>query len=280
MNSNLKRSSNNFKKKVKRIAMKVQVLVAAVNQNMSRLIEKMNISTDAIIINQSDCFAYEEINHKNSMIKAYTFAERGVGLSRNNALMRADGDICLFSDEDICYVDHYEEAILKEFESNPLADMILFNVEIAEARRTYLISDRKRVRGYNCGRYGAVSFAIKRNRLMELNITFSLLFGGGAQYSAGEDSLFLKECIDKGMKVYTSPFTIGREEAKVSSWFEGYTEKFFYDRGALYHYLYGAMAKMLALRFLLTHKQKMCNEISISKAYQIMKKGIRKVNKG
>lgn len=260
--------------------MKVQVLVAAVNQNLSELIEKMNLSTDAIIMNQSDYFAYEEITHKNCVIKGYTFSERGVGLSRNTALMRADLDICLFSDEDIRYLDNYEDDIVKEFENNPLADMIVFNVEREEDRRTYHITDRKRVRSYNCGRYGAVSFAVKRERLIELNITFSLLFGGGAKYSAGEDSLFLKECIDKGLKVFTAPVIIGREEEKPSTWFEGYTEKFFYDRGVLYHYLYGTMAPVLALRFLLKHKKKMCNEITFPTAFQLMKQGIQRVNKG
>ena len=35
-------------------------------------------------------------------------------------------------------------------------------------------------------------FAVRRERLQAANITFSLLFGGGAKYSNGEDSLFLK----------------------------------------------------------------------------------------
>lgn len=259
--------------------MKIEVLVAAMNQNIVELIKKMNLSTDAIIINQCDKFSYEEvqgkINDKNFLIKAYSLKERGVGLSRNSAFMRADRDICLFSDEDIRYVDDYETLIIKEFEQNPHADMIMFEVEREEERVTCHITERKRVRQYNCGRYGAVNIAVKRNKLLEKKITFSLLFGGGAKYSAGEDSLFIKECLDKGLKIYTAPIPIGREEESPSSWFQGYHKKFFIDRGVLYHYLYGKMATLLAIRFLLSHKNKMCKEVSLSQAYHYMQDGIK-----
>lgn len=104
--------------------------------------------------------------------------------------------------------------------------MIIFNIEVEESRRTYHITERKRVHWYNCGRYGAVSFAVRRDSLLASGSTFSLLFGGGAKYSNGEDSLFLTEFIQKGYKVYTAPVTIGREEAGDSTWFHGYNEKF------------------------------------------------------
>ena len=105
-------------------------------------------------------------------------------------------------------------------------------------------------------------------------MTFSLLFGGGAKYSAGEDSLFLKQFMDKGYKVYASPVTIGREKEGDSTWFSGYHEKFFYDRGVLYHFLYGHLAKLWALRFLLAHKEKLCRDIPLKEAYRIMREGI------
>lgn len=101
-----------------------------------------------------------------------------------------------------------------------------FNIEVEESRRTYHITERKRVHWYNCGRYGAVSFAVHRDSLLASGSTFSLLFGGGAKYSNGEDSLFLAEFLRKGYKVYTAPVTIGREEAGDSTWFHGYNEKF------------------------------------------------------
>jgi glycosyltransferase involved in cell wall biosynthesis len=254
--------------------MTLQVLVAAVGQNPRELAAKMNIESEAIIINQSDSFGYEEFS--TPLIKAYTFAERGVGLSRNNALLRASGDIVLFSDEDIVLDSGYPETILAEFAAHPQADVILFNVEVDERRATYHNTAFKRVRWYNYGRYPAYSIAARTKRLHNANITFSLLFGGGARYSVGEDNLFLRDCLKNGLKLFASPQKIGQEIYRESTWFTGYNEKYFYDRGVQYHYLYGYMAKPFALRSLWSKRKLMCQEIPLQKAYKLMKNGIER----
>lgn len=88
--------------------MKLQVLVSSVNQEIMTLADRMHLQTDAIIVNQTDHFGYEEYMHNGRRIQCYEFQEKGVGLSRNNALLRAEGDIVLFSDEDIVYDTGYE----------------------------------------------------------------------------------------------------------------------------------------------------------------------------
>ena len=234
--------------------MKVEVLASVMNASLRETVQHMNLQSDAVIINQCDRLGQEEmqISPGNGRIRFCSFPDRGIGRSRNEAILRAEGDICLFSDADIVYEDGYEAAVLAEFERNPRADMIIFNIEVEEERRTYHITERKPVRWYNCGRYGAVSFAVRR-----------------------EDSLFLTEFIKKGYLVYTAPVTIGREEAGESTWFHGYNEKFFHDRGVLYHYLYGWLEWPLALRFLYAHKGMLCTEVSLQQARQWMRDGIR-----
>lgn len=171
--------------------MKVEVLASVMNQSLDKIAEEMALDSEAVIINQCGQLGYQEELYRGNRIRFYSFPERGVGRSRNEAILRAEGDICLFSDEDIVYEQGYAQAILEEFQRQPDADMILFNVTIEESRRTYHITDRRRVRWYNCGRYGAVSFAVRRESLLASGVTFSLLFGGGARYGSGEDSLFL-----------------------------------------------------------------------------------------
>ena len=260
--------------------MRVQVLASVMNQSFETISGKMQLDSDAVIINQCDRLGVEEKENNGHLLRFYSFPERGIGRSRNEAILRADGDICLFSDEDIVYEPGYAEKISEEFEKNPDADMILFNVTVEEERRTYHISERKRVHWYNCGRYGAVSFAVKRKSLLASGVTFSLLFGGGAKYSNGEDSLFLKEFMSKGYRVYTAPVTIGREEAGESTWFAGYNEKFFRDRGVLYSFLYGKLKSVMALRFLIAHRDKMCREVGVKQAYRWMKEGFAEGKKG
>lgn len=143
----------------------VQVLVAAMHAEPKELAGRMNLSSDAIIIDQCERDGEEEFTYHKHRIRCFHYAERGVGKSRNHAIEKADRDICLFSDEDIVYRDGYAEKIAGAFEKNPKADMIVFNVDVAEDRRTYLITEEKKVHFYNCGRYGAVSFAIRTDAL-------------------------------------------------------------------------------------------------------------------
>lgn len=253
--------------------MKVEVLASVMNEEPMALLERMGLESDAVIINQCHRLGMEEIAYRGHQVRFFSFPDRGVGRSRNEAILRAEGDICLFSDADIVYEPGYVDKIASEFERNRDADMILFNITVEEARRTYHITERRRVRWYNCGRYGAVSFAVRRDSLLASGVTFSLLFGGGARYGSGEDSLFLKEFMDKGYAVYTAPVTIGRETAGESTWFSGYDEKFFRDKGVLYRYLYGRLARVMALRFLLAHRKKLCAQVPLGQAYRWMRQG-------
>lgn len=257
--------------------MKLQVLVSAVEKDAAELAQSMNLQSDAIIINQTDCFKYEEFVNKGHNIQCYSFNEKGVGLSRNNALLRGTGDILLFSDEDIVYDNGYEEKILKEFDEHPEADMLLFNMRVGEERATYYTNKFHRVHIWNAGRYPTYSFAIRREKIHAAHITFSLLFGGGARYSNGEDSLFLKDCISYGLKVYAVPIEIGEEIVRESTWFKGYSSKFFIDRGVLYHFLYGKLAWPMAVRFIAAHGNVMCQEIPPKAALKLMRQGIDSV---
>lgn len=256
---------------------KIEVLVSAVDQNLPMLAEKMKIETDAVIVNQCGGYDYQEIflPDKQHIVRCLSMKERGVGLSRNTALMHADADICLFSDEDIVLEKGYSQEILKAYEQYPDADMILFNVKVSEARRTYWNDGVKRIRWYNYGRYPAYSISGKLESMRRANVHFSLLFGGGAKYSNGEDSLFLRDCLRAGLKIIAVPACIGEEIERESTWFHGYTPKFFVDRGVLYHYLYGKFSKIFALRFLLKNRKEMCAEIPFQKAYLFMKEGIK-----
>lgn len=274
-----------IKRRRKRELMKLQILVSSLKQEVKALAEKMNLQADTVLINQCDENRYEEWLKDGHRICCYHLAERGIGLSRNNALLRADEDLCLFADEDIVYDDGAAEHIIEAFEQHPEADMLLFNVRVQKSRFTYWNSSYKRVRWYNCGRYPAYSFALRREKMHEKNLTYSLLFGGGAKYSNGEDSIFIHDCLRAGLRVYGIPIEIGEERPRPSTWFFGFDYKFFHDRGVLYHVLYGKMAGLMGLRFLLKNKANMKSDshgegLTFAEAKCALRKGIRDAGRG
>ena len=255
---------------------RIELLVAAVGQDGLTLPSKMNIETDAIIVNQCGRYDYSEHTHNGCKIKVFDCNEKGVGLSRNTALLRTDHELMQFCDEDIVLNDGYSGKVEAEFDAHPEADIIMFNVKAAPGRETYNNTEFGRVTRLNYGRYPAYAIIGRTKILHEKGVTFSLLFGGGAKYSNGEDSLFLHDCLNKKIKIYKSPISIGHEVSeRPSTWFEGFNEKFFYDRGVLYRYLYGPLAGLMGFRFLYKNRKTMCREIPLKKAYALLKQGIK-----
>lgn len=259
--------------------MQLEMLISSVNQEPEELVNKMNPECDVVLVNQCDKDSDESFLKDGHKVKVLHRNERGVGKSRNLALETAQKDILLFSDEDIIYRPGYAGDILTEFEKHPEAELLLFNVEVCPERKTYWNDGFSRVKWYNCGRYPAYSIAVRRNALAKSSVRYSELFGGGAKYSNGEDSLFLKQCADKGIRMYATDVVIGKEEPRESTWFKGYTEKFFFDRGVLFAFLYGNMAWLWALRFVLTKKEMFLGEIGRKQAYRLITDGVRQGKK-
>lgn len=214
--------------------MNYQLIVSTMNQRDDSLIDKMNISSDAIVINQSDSFSYHETKKGQATIKWFEFAERGIGLSRNSGLMRAEADIIQFADDDMEFTNTYSEDVLSEYEKHPEADVILFsNKCLNKDRMPYQVKAFGRVNRIEGVRFGGARITARREKLLYNNITFSLLFGGGARYGAGEDVTFIQDCIKAGLNVYKSPIIVSTMKQDSSSWFRGYDKKYYKDKGAL-----------------------------------------------
>lgn len=82
--------------------MRVQVLASVMNQSFEAIVSRMRLESDAVIINQCDRLDMEEREENGRRLRFYSFPDRGVGRSRNEAILRADGDICLFPTEILC----------------------------------------------------------------------------------------------------------------------------------------------------------------------------------
>ena len=287
-------------------ANRLEVLISALEAVPEELAAKMNLECDAVMVNQTDGVSdrlfwvadktiedtHNELSHivvhstqhdtqhetqqSRHLVHCIEMKERGVGLNRNTCIDNIDPDkkIVLFADDDIRYGKGYAKKIVDEFAAHPEADMILFNVNVCEERATYHNEAWKRVRSYNSGRYPAYSIAVKTDKLLKSGVRFSLLFGGGARFSCGEDSLFFKDCLKMGIRIYASPILIAGEEVRTSTWFCGYNEKYFTDKGVLYYYMYGRMAGIAARYYLMRHKDTWCKVIGTDKAMKLLKEGI------
>lgn len=252
----------------------IELLVSTMKQtNILKLVQDMNIRTNAIIINQIAKYEYKEFDYTGKKIKCYSFNEVGVGSSRNNALLRSEAEICILADDDISYYDDYAEQIIAQYEKYIDADVLIFNLDEKSSQR-YKIDKPMRINWMNYTKFGAARISFRRTSILKKRIAFSTLFGGGATYSAGEDTLFIHDCLKNGLKIIAVPVTIGLLKPSVSTWFTGYNKKLLMDTGACYSELFGIQYYPRVLLFVVKNKKKYMEDgIGMLQAFRLIMSG-------
>lgn len=253
---------------------RVEVLVAAVD-SCPNIFDAINVHELGIVANQiSSRDASRKDNKRTAIVSTKT---RGVGINRNIALLHASEKIVLFGDDDMRYSNDFEEVILKAFEAIPSADMVIFNLKYKNSpveNNRRVIKKIGRVRIWNALNYGAPRMAMRLSSQKRANIWFNTLFGGGSMYGAGEDCLFLLDALRNGLKVYTYPAYIAETDLSGSSWFRGYTEKFFFDKGALFKAAFPKLSIFMILQFSFRHRN-IVKEQGFIRSTKLMIKGAK-----
>lgn len=246
--------------------MKLEVMLSVMNLKKTDL-DKMNITSNCTVINQCNKNDYEQYKKFN----IYSYNEVGTSNSRNRGLEHISKDIILICDDDVIYDKDYEKKVLDEFKSNPKADIIVFNYDVKN-RKKRINKKRKRLHLYNSLNNASYNIAFKKEAVIKNNIQFNILFGPGAKYNHGEDSLFIKELFKNKLKVYSSPIYLGTVCNKNSTWFDGYNEKYFYDKGALFTAISKKIRHILCIQYLIRHRS-VLKKYKFFDAYKIMLKG-------
>ena len=255
--------------------MKIQVLITTMNmEEPTSLLHKINVKSSFVIGNQSSIYSNEKIDYHGNTGMVLNRNERGVGRNRNEAIFYSDCDICVLADDDMSFCDNYPDVVQKSFEENPDADVIIFNIDDGDTQRRKN-TKKKRINGLNYLNYGAARLAFRRESVLIHGITFNTLFGGGCKFSCGEDSLFIRECLRKGLKIIALPTTIaGLLDDRESSWFKGYTDKFLFDQGVFLSLAHPYLCRIFSLLLCLKHTEYYKNQSSLWNAIKQYNKGI------
>ena len=252
-----------------------ELLCATMHQTDFSKIKEMNIKSDVVFANQCDHTSYEEVEFDGHVAKMISTETRGVGKNRNLALMYATADICLFADDDVTYLNGYEETVCKFYEDHPDADVVIFNFKVSRngSNPKETISKTKKLKRKNLS-YGTYSISVRRSVVSWHNIKFHHQFGGGTPYSCGEDTKFLNDCFENNLTVYICSELLGKVDHKESIWFKGYTDKFFIDKGVLFYSLVGRFATLAVVYHCIKHRKEYA-EYGWKAAAKLMVKGAR-----
>lgn len=248
--------------------MKIEVLISCMNQVDHSIIDRTNVQTDCIVINQTDVESFEEFYFFNKKgdkcrVKFVSTIERGLSRSRNMALNYAEGDICLLCDDDESLVDDYEKRVLDAYSQFPDAGIISFKIN---RRKSYPKSICK-MNIIRILRTSSVEISINMSINRNLKIRFDELMGAGTGNGAGEENKFLMDCYKKNIPMYYIPVCIASLLDSSSSWFQGYDEKFFKNHGwASRRILGNKLSLVYIFYFIISHYNLYKNDMSLIKA--------------
>lgn len=239
---------------------KVVALVSAMHQKDDSIVDKIGITSNAVLVNQcdEDCVS-ERILENGCVVKMISSTQRGSSNSRNMALDNADGDIAIMCDDDEKLSQDYVDIITKAYSECPKASVIIFNMNriVTDGSGRYLTSYRitKKRKAPFYKNYGSPQITFRIKDIKENGIKFNTYFGAGTLYKGGDDSLFIRDIRKKGLKVYENPETIADIYFADSTWFKGYNEEFYFNLGAFSYFAYGPLMRLASLILQITRKK-------------------------
>lgn len=207
-----------------------------------------------LIINQTSkaCILVSD-DPKIRVINSY---EKGLSKSRNLAIENAIEDICLFADDDVIYVENFEKNILESYANIANADFISFKT-LTTTDRAYsnYPNEQSTLNGFI--KYVlSIEMTFRRSSIQNSKIRFNEQFGLGATFEDSENYLFLKDLIEKKLKLFFVPEYIVIHEPLSSSDAIG-SDRFIFARSALNYKLYGNLAYIYIAKlvfYLLRHR--------------------------
>ena len=253
--------------------MKLEVLMSCMHQEDDSLVRASRLTGDVVVINQCDQDGYMEYPTQNGMAKMFSVRGRGLTRSRNLAIEKSTADVCLLCDDDEEFVPNYRRGILEAYQSLPQADVLIFKM----VNRPKAFPDRvMRLRFPKTLKVCSWQISFRREPLLAAGVRFDELLGAGTGNGGEEELKFLTDCEKAGLKIYYVPAEIASVAQDKSTWFHGFTETFFENRGATTRYILGpSLASAYALYYIIRKRKMYQATISPFKALRAIFRGIR-----
>lgn len=252
--------------------MNLELLVSCMNQEDMTIVKESGITTDVLVINQCDVNSVQKWVENAQTIRMISTTERGLSRSRNMALAHANGDICLFCDNDEYFYPGYAQIVLETFWRLSDADIILFDFDNLSH---HFRGGERQLRYFELLHAISCQIAFRKEMVDKAAIFFNPFMGAGSGNGAQEENKFLMDCYKKGLKIYYVPKKIGRIIDTESTWFKGFDEDFFFQRGGATRRLLGLPLSVLyAIYYTVRKRNLYSHELSQKKAFFSTLKGV------
>lgn len=252
--------------------MTLEILLSCMNQTGEDLIRNSKITGDVLVVNQCGREGERSFPTEHGRVRWLDSSCRGLTVSRNLALGESRADLCLLCDDDEIFESDYAQKILDSYEKIPDADVIIFNM----VNRPAALGDAvRRIKFPQTMHVSSWQISFQRQSLLDKGVKFDELLGAGTGNGAEEELKFLTDCEKAGLKIYYVPEKIASVAQAESTWFAGFDETFFYNRGATTRYILGyPVAAAYALYYVVRKRAMYRDTITPVKALKAIFRGI------
>lgn len=188
---------------------KLEVLVSTMNRSswddLPIGIKSLSgIDCQATVVNQTSSKVLDSANPAN--VNFISKVQKGLSKSRNLAIENAIEEICIVADDDVAYVEGFQETILNAYRNEPNADIIVFQVETPEGDlfKNYP-TEPKELKLMDLMKVSSIEITFNREQVVNREVRFDERFGLGTNLPSGEEALFLVDAIRKGLRIFYVP---------------------------------------------------------------------------
>lgn len=185
--------------------MKLNILISTYNDGIEQV---RNVLLDYrddvtyIVTHQYTDSVYKYIPEelKREDIFVYQIEGKGVTKSRNKAIKLANGEIGLFSDDDVTYTNQYIDTVINYFKRDDSLDVALFKIKTPEGYPEYKKYPQTALKLKTLPfDVGTIEISFRVKSIKSSNVLFDERFGAGQEKLIGADeSIFISDCLKKG----------------------------------------------------------------------------------
>jgi hypothetical protein len=222
----------------------LEILIATMNRSdLSFLksmfpnheLEKLNL----LIVNQTSNELLLTSDIKN--IKVFNSFEKGLSKSRNLALKNSRKDLLIITDDDVIFKTNFENEVVNAFNKLQL-DVITFQIESIENQlfRKYSNEFKLKLNWFEILGTHSVEMVLKRKVIEEKQLQFDEKFGLGANFSSGEEAIFMAQAKRKYLKIgyFPAPIVIHKNS---TSTLKASKKEQYYNEGAVFYVIFGKL---------------------------------------
>lgn len=187
--------------------LKLSVLITTMNDRIHRvkneLLEQLKNVDEVIISHQiTDKNIKPELEKLWDNVKYFYMFEKWLSKNRNNAIKMSNWDICYICDDDLNFVEWFEDIIKNEYQKS-IYDIITFQAKNEKWEKHFKLNEWYHNR-LSILKIWSWWVTFKRNSLIKNNILFDEKFWLWSKNPVWEENIFLTDCFKKWLKMYHS----------------------------------------------------------------------------